>query len=182
MLTVVVILNVTEKSLLIEEAQLGEQLNHCVHNERRSDFSLMLSMLTDDVLAQSQFKLPKTETASIASSDEQLRRQFDLPAPSPLALDDLTTIDQFDQAKLIENQQLITMSLANKLQTPPLAFRDEKTHVPTDVLTNTTLYCQHQHKTVSENKAPERNNFNANEWLKSVQNMIVKAPLLDAIA
>lgn len=181
MLTIVVILNVTEKSLLIEEAQLGEQLNHCVHNERRSDFSLMLSMLTDDVLAQSQFKVPKTEIDAVSTSDEQLRRQFDLPPPAPIALDDLATIDRFSQAELMANQRLASINLATKLQSLPLAFRDDKTHIPTQILTNTTLYCQQQHKNSAVKKEVQRDNFNVNQWLKAVQIAIVKAPLLEAV-
>jgi hypothetical protein len=70
---------------LLHELQLGEQLNECVHQSRRSDFSLMLAMLCDDVREQSQFILPKSAPIDGTSTDikevnnKTLRKHFDLP-------------------------------------------------------------------------------------------------------
>lgn len=173
-------------NLLVEELQLGEQLNHCVHSERRADFALMLSMLTDDVLAHSQFKLPYTENTPAETTEDTLRKTFELPKKQRLALESLTQITEFSQAHLIEQQQLPTLHLTQALMPKPLAFRDDKTHISATVLSNTRLYCQQQHqlKKHAENNQDKENRlaFNVNEWLKSVQTAIVKAPLLSTTA
>ena len=176
-------------NLLVEELQLGEQLNHCVQSDRRSDFSLMLSMLTDDVLAHSQFKLPHTEQPTKLTTDETLRKAFDLPKKPRLSLEGLEDIDEFSQAHLIELQQLSTLHLTQALSPKPLAFRDDKLHIEPNVLANTRLYCQQQYqlkKQADSNKdesgKDNRLAFNVNAWLKSVQTAIVKAPLLATTA
>ncbi|MDO6446823.1 VC2046/SO_2500 family protein [Colwellia sp. 1_MG-2023] len=173
-------------NLLVEELQLGEQLNHCVHSERRADFALMLSMLTDDVLAHSQFKLPHTDNSPAKTSEDTLRKTFELPKKQRLALENMEQINEFSQAKLIEQQQLSTLHLTQALTPQPLAFRDDKTHISATVLSNTRLYCQQQHQlkkqTESTQDKENRLAFNVNEWLKSVQTAIVKAPLLATTA
>ena len=169
--------------ILVEEFQLGETLNQCVHSNRRSDFALLLSMLTDDVLAHSQFSLPKTEQQAKEYSDESLRKQFELAEKAPLALKDLEDLGEFDQAQLVAEQQLATLHLQNSLKPKALAFRDDVKHINQDVMTNTSLYCQqkYQQKSLSsvENKKLP---FNVNEWLKTVQTTIVKAPIMQVTA
>ncbi|MDG1750511.1 MAG: VC2046/SO_2500 family protein [Thalassotalea sp.] len=176
-------------NLLVEELQLGEQLNHCVHSNRRSDFALMLSMLTDDVLSHSQFKLPKAEQPTKLTTEESLRKTFELPKKQRLSLENLTQIDEFSQAHLIESQKLSTLHLTQALSPKPLAFRNDKLHIDSTVLSNTRLYCQQQYQLgkEAENDKGEigkdnRLAFNVNAWLKSVQTTIVKAPLLATTA
>ncbi len=171
-------------NLLVEELQLGEQLNHCVHSDRRSDFALMLSMLTDNVLAHSQFKLPETEHPKSITSEDLLRKEFELPDKQRLAMDTLEDINEFSQAHLIESQQLTALHLSQALMPKPLAFRDDKNHINSTVLSNTRLYCQqeYQRKKQSELSSEDRLPFNVNSWLKAVQTAIVKAPLLETTA
>ena len=168
-------------TLLVEEIQLKEVLNHCVHSDRRADFSLMLSMLTDDVLAQSQFKLPKTKETDEENTEATIRKAFDLPKEPRLSLEDIDDIDDFSQAKLIQEKQLSTLHLQEALNPKPISFRDDKTHIITSVLSNTSLYCQQQYHLRNENKPLEESRlaFNVNAWLKNIQTTIVKAPLLE---
>ena len=90
-----------DNTILVNELQLGEQLNTCIHAKRRSDFSLMLAMLTDDVRAHSQFSLPLTEVEVVDTTDTSLRKTFHLPEPAPLAL------KSTDQLK--ENRQTLSL-------------------------------------------------------------------------
>ena len=168
-------------NLLVEELQLGEQLNHCVHSDRRSDFALMLSMLTDDVLAHSQFKLPETEQPNTVSSEDLLRKEFELPDKQRLALDSIEDINEFSQAHLIEAKHLTALHLAQALTPKPLAFRDDKNHISSTILSNTRLYCQQEYQRKKQAAKPSeaRLPFNVNSWLKAVQTAIVKAPLMD---
>ena len=176
-------LNVKSNDILVHELQLGEQLNESVHSARRSDFSLMLAMLTDDVRAHSQFTVPRSQATEKTTSAEQLRKHFQLPDEAPLALKSIDDISRFNQAQLIEKQQFDCLRLANTLQPKALAFRDDAKYISQQVMTNTSLYCQQKH----QQKAPQqataaRTEFNANAWLGAVQNTIVKAPLMKAYA
>lgn len=172
-----------DSTILVEELQLGEKLNQCVHSHRRADFALMLSMLTDDVRAQSQFKLPQTVQNIKETTEQQLRKRFDLPEKERLGLGDINEINEFSQANLVQEQQLSTLHFQQALKPKPLAFRDDKHFISTNVMQNTSLYCQQQHKKQHQQPSQShRLSFNVNEWLKTVQTTIVKAPLLDAIA
>ena len=168
--------------ILVHELQLGEQLNESVHHARRADFSLMLAMLTDDVRAHSQFKLPQSQAAEKITSTEQLRQFFQLPSEAPLALESVEQISEFNQANLIEQQQLAHLRLANCLKPRPLAFRDNAEFITQQVMTNTSLYCQQKHHEKPLTQTAKRAEFDVNAWLSAVQTTIVKAPLMEACA
>lgn len=168
--------------ILIHELQLGEQLGECVHNERRSDFSLLLAMLTDDVRVHSQFTLPKSEVIEKASSSEQLRQEFQLPDEAPLSLKSLESIDEFNQSELVSKSQLDCLRLNNVLNPKALSFRDNVKYIPTQVMSNTSLYCQQKHEKPNTVEPKIRSDFNVNAWLNTVKTAIVKEPLMDAYA
>lgn len=165
--------------ILVHELQLGEQLNESVHHERRSDFSLMLAMLTDDVRAHSQFKLPLSTTSENTTSTAQLRKLFQLPDEAPLALNDMEAISEFDQASLVANLQLDQLRLVNTLKPKPLVFRDDVEYINQQVMGNTSLYCQQKHQQKNSMQGQQRSDFNVNAWLTAVQTTIVKSPLMD---
>ena len=89
---------------LTHELQLGEQLNESIHNNRRSDFSLMLAMLVDDVREQSQFKLPRTEddsSSNDATDDlEPMRKLFSLGKAQALGLEAISDVEKFNEAPI----------------------------------------------------------------------------------
>ena len=174
---------------LLHELQLGEQLNECVHQARRSDFSLMLAMLCDDVREQSQFMLPKslpidgTATEKAQTDDQTLRKYFDLPEKTSLALDNVEQIKQFNQGEIIVNNDLPSLHLINALTPQPLAFRDNAKHVSHNILTNTSLVCQEKHARKQEGEVINQTlNMQVEHWLKAVQTSIVKTPLVDIVA
>lgn len=175
-------LDALSNDILVDELQLGEQLNESVHQQRRSDFSLLLAMLTDDVRAHSQFKLPRSQVDEKTSSTAQLRKYFQLPNEAPIALKNVEEIRTFNQASLIENQQLEQLRLANTLNPKPIAFRDDAKHIEQQVLTNTSLYCQQKYQQKSLAQTSQRADFNANAWLAAVQTTIAKEPLMDVRA
>lgn len=156
-----------DNNLLIHELQLGESLNHCLHSERRADFSLMLAMLVDDAREFSQFKTPNTEVETSETTEQSLRRQFDLPKAKPLALNHLSEIVQFNEAKKANTGMLTDIKLSESLSPKALCFRDDKLFIPTNVKNNTSLYCQSKLKRQADH-APDRLDFNANEWLKTI--------------
>ncbi|GHE90391.1 VC2046/SO_2500 family protein [Thalassotalea profundi] len=163
-----------DSRLLIEELQLGVKLNECVHSQRRYDFSLMLSMLVDDVCVHSQFSLPLTDKKVNKVDEESLRKTFNVGPSTPLALNSLDEINQFQQGQLVVDAQLASIRLADALNPKALAFRNDVKHIPRSVMDNTSLYCQ-QHRS---EPAKQRLPFNVDAWLNSVQETVVKAPLM----
>lgn len=175
-------LDALSNDILVHELQLGEQLSESVHHDRRADFSLLLAMLTDDVRAHSQFKLPLSQTTEKITTSEQLRKYFQLPNEASIALNNVEDITMYNQASLIELQQLEHLRLTNSLNPRPLVFRDDAKHISQSVMTNTSLYCQQKYQNKSIEKTQQRTDFNAQAWLAAVQTTIVKAPLMDAVA
>jgi hypothetical protein len=160
-----------KNNILINELQLGETLNTCIHQKERSQFSLLLAMLTDDVQAHSQFHLPKEEVITPEVDENSLRKLFNLPKKQDLSLDNVENIGRYDQASLVENNSLTHISLLSALNPLPLAFRDDALFIPKDVLNNTSLYCQKKH-VVKSSAESSRLNFKADEWLNTINESI----------
>jgi len=157
------------KTLLIHELQLGESLNQCVHHERRADFSLMLAMLVDDAQEFSQFKTPQTPSDLKVTSDDMLRKIFDLPKQASLSLKSIEQVASFNQVERVIAGELASIRLNDALSPKPLAFRHDKAFIPTQVKTNTTVYCQAKLNATEKKSSDKRLVFNANEWLKAVK-------------
>ena len=181
--------NSTTSNPLLHELQLGEQLNECVHQSRRSDFSLMLAMLCDDVREQSQFILPHSSPIDGTSTDKEiannqiLRKHFDLPEKAPLALKNMQQINRYNQGQLVADKDLASLHLANALSPNPIAFRDDKQHIASNILSNTQLICQEKHAQGKENEVLNKPlNMNIDGWLKAVKNSIVESSLIDVAA
>lgn len=171
------LVNELEAKILSHELQLKEQLNECVHQKRRSDFALMLSMLSDDVRQQSQFILPESNNASPNVNNDVLRKRFELPDAQSLAIDEISQLDDFNQAQDVQQQRLTDIKLREALKPLPLAFRDNAKHIPTQVIENTSIHCQQRNKAPKQPIA-QKLDFDAMAWLNTVQNTIVKSQLL----
>lgn len=171
--------------ILLHELQLGEQLNESVHQARRADFSLMLAMLCDDVREHSQFTLPQADNSSVAQleqTNQTLRKHFDLPEQAPLALKNMEQISDYNQSHFIANNDLVSIQLSNALSPKPLTFRDDKLHVNSTILSNTSLTCQEKY--TNQPVTPvlnKRLNMDVEGWLKVVQTSLVKSSLIDKI-
>jgi len=138
----------------------------------------MLAMLTDDVRAHSQFIVPKTEQVENVTTDDSLRKEFNLPPSEPLTITHLDSISDFNQANLIAENRQLDLHLSNVLTPRPLGFRDNAKHIVNDVIANTSLYCQQQYKQDRFSlEEDHRLAFNAKAWLGIVQETIVKSPL-----
>ena len=174
---------VVESSVLSHELQLGEQLNQCVHANRRADFGLLLAMLDEDVRSQSQFLLPQHEQETTEVNNAKLRREFQLPDEPALALTSMHDIKKFSQADLVAKQQMSDIHLREALNPQALAFRDDVKHIVTPIINNTSIHCKNRYNAQNDSsieEASRRLPFNAKEWLSSIQTAIVKAPLVNA--
>ena len=168
------IVNELTSNILANELQLGSQLNECIHDNRRSHFSLMLAMLTEDVREHAQFLLPKIDNAEKTTNDNTLRKFFNVNEPAPLALKNMEQINDFNQADLIVNNTLTELRLHNVLNPMPLAFRDDHTYINTDVINNTSVHCQQRlSKENKDSTKTPRLNFKAEEWLNVINESIL---------
>jgi|GEM_PF-2582900 len=172
------ITHTANNDILVNELQLGETLNKCVHKKERSQFSLLLAMLNDDVQAHAQFSLPKTEDQKNKKEGSSLRDLFKLPQEQSLSINNFEQIKAYNQASLLKKESLTELSLLNALKPTPLAFRNNNKFISKNILDNTSLHCQKKYKLEnSANSAKEvRLNFQAQEWLNTVKESIHRFP------
>lgn len=186
--------------LLLHELQLGGKLNESVVDIRRADFSLMLAMLAEDVREHSQFALPKVSAEkSKESSNRELRKAFNLPQKAKLALTHSEEINKFNQGEIIANNDMATIHLSNAMKHTPIAFRDNKSFISAEVMSNTSVICQQKYQQSLLQSATETINvedkfntleqgideivnqelsFDAKYWLDGIENSLVNAPLI----
>ncbi|WP_409420535.1 VC2046/SO_2500 family protein [Pseudaeromonas sp. ZJS20] len=69
---------------LVDELQLGQDLNQALQGQRQADFALLLAMLSSDVQDQAWVADPPLPEAA----DDHWRDHFGLPAQRPLAAHD----------------------------------------------------------------------------------------------
>jgi hypothetical protein len=171
---------------LSHELQLGEQLNECVHQTRRADFSLMLAMLDEDVREHSQFSLPSSaDVIEVDLVEAALRKKFQLPNSARLALKNMEEIASFNQAATISANDLASIRLTNAIAPKPLAFRDDKKYIPNDVISNTSVHCQV--KLAQSVQTPQVDDtlhnqvlpFNVEGWLTGVHKSIVQSSMIN---
>ncbi len=125
---------------LNNELQLGNQLSVCVKHNRRSEFSLLLAMISHDALDFSQFKLPKTDKQN-AYSDQStdLRSSLGAGPEQPLAADPVDFLIGEKNAFTLAEQQMQQLKLSLYLAPEPLAIRDDSKYIPSNIMENCEL-------------------------------------------
>lgn len=124
---------------LIRETQLDSALNHSVHQGRRSDFAMMLSMLSQDALDFGQFHLPTSEVEANDKSEAALKKELQIGPQKPLAPETFDMLVSEENAFIVQHFGMTAMQLKECLMPEPLAVRDDKKHIPLNVLDNCEL-------------------------------------------
>lgn len=109
-------------TLLVNDSQLGDRLNTAVSEGRRSDFGLLLALLSDDAR-----DLPRIEADKDEQGQINWRQFFDLPDSNPLYADEEDGIRAPQLSALASNLQQDSLRLM-------LAMRAEPLRVSPDVL------------------------------------------------
>jgi len=128
------------QQVIVNEWQLGQQLNVAVHNGAREKFNLLLSFLSNDVRDFAQFDLKAHPEAENKNKD--LRAQFHLPKAQPLVNEGPTDAllaelnDDLQQTKMheIRFKQLLTNEAILARKSPDV--------LPQDILDNLPLIKQ----------------------------------------
>ena len=164
-------------SLLINETQLGSQLNHCVHEKRRSDFSLMLAMLSQDVRDFSEFQREELDSLDKGADKEQsqLRSFFDLPEAQPMSLNSLEDITGFNQGFVLLDEGFDDIRLEQCLKPNALAFRNDAKFIPTVVKSNLSLCQQKRLEHTADKTIAAKPTNNIEHWIKNVKTSMLKS-------
>jgi len=104
---------------LVDELQLGQQLNDAIHQDQRSHFSLLLSMLSVDVLDQPVFSSVQEE----ATSDINWRAHWNLPPAAALDSKDCSADESYFRSLLLHEGGINAVHLFNAFQPDPLSWR-----------------------------------------------------------
>lgn len=138
-----------DKATIINELQFGTGINHAVHEGRRADFSLILSMFSDDV----RDNTPIEKIDEIDTTEAALRKRFELQLPQPLRSDQSSYELSAQQASLFHNSGLSSAKLSHYLRPDALTYLPEDTHdLPEEVYHNLS---GHQRRSMSEKEPKE---------------------------
>ncbi len=106
-------------NLLVDELQLGSELNQAVHNGFSSQFSLLVSMLSDDVQDQAWVKDPVVQE----KQTEDLREQFALQEPVRLQSEDSDIAKADMLGDYFRQGGMVAVHLLECLSPEPLTLR-----------------------------------------------------------
>ncbi|MDP5253752.1 MULTISPECIES: VC2046/SO_2500 family protein [unclassified Vibrio] len=152
--------NTINHSPLINELQFNDlqgqpSVNQAINQGRRSDFALLLSMLSDDV----QERLFATETKpETLSSGTSLREQLSIAPSQPLIADH----DSYDlgaqQSQLLHSASLVSSHLSHYLRPEGLCVQPQNTAgLPEACYHNLSSHQQRRLKATA-NPIPSQNN------------------------
>ncbi|WP_299014551.1 VC2046/SO_2500 family protein [uncultured Photobacterium sp.] len=122
-----------DKAQLINEVQLGNNLNHAVEGGRRADFALMLAMLSPDHLETTPVDAPPKQ----GKTEAELRAYFELSEPQPLTTTEHCYDNGAAQAAAFHSSGLADARLLQGLQPTALTFPPQGTKgMPEDLYHN----------------------------------------------
>ncbi|ANU37050.1 VC2046/SO_2500 family protein [Vibrio scophthalmi] len=125
----------------ISELHFSRGINHAVHEGRRADFALLVSMFSNDV--RDNTPVEQIDTTEI--TDSSLRQRFDLQAPQQLRSDQSSYQISAQQAHQFHHGGLASAKLAHYLVPEVLVYRPEQTHdLPEEVYHNLSVHQQSQ--------------------------------------
>lgn len=138
-----------DKAAIINELGFGTGINHAVHEGRRADFALILSMFSNDV----RDNTPVEKVDEIDTSEQALRKRFELQPPQPLCSDQSSYDISAQQASLFHSSGLPSAKLSHYLTPDALTYLPEDTHgLPEEVYHNLS---GHQRRAMREKEPKE---------------------------
>ena len=119
--------------ILVGELQLGQTLNHCIRDGKKSEFDLLLAMLSTDVSDQDQFSLNTTQEEALFS--QSLNEKFDTPPAQTLQAETLLE-DEYSLTlgKIANQESLLAARLQHCLRPDALHFQSHMQHGISDEL------------------------------------------------
>ncbi|WP_070967286.1 VC2046/SO_2500 family protein [Vibrio sonorensis] len=135
------VIHTLDKAGLINELQCGSGINHAVHEGRRADFALILSMFSNDV----RDNTPVEQLNAKEITESLLRERFEIPPPQPLRSDEESYPISAKQAELFHGAGMSSAKLSQYLHPEPLCYLPTDTFdLPEEVYHNLSGH-QRQH-------------------------------------
>ncbi|MBE0363274.1 hypothetical protein PULV_a3449 [Pseudoalteromonas ulvae UL12] len=164
--------------ILTNEAQLGNQLAISVDENRRSDFSLLLAMLSHDAVDFAQFHLPHEEQpnpyAEISDSTD-LRIKLGAGPAQPLAIKPIDFLIGQENAALLQSDGMKQIKLKQYLKPEPLALRDDNLHISSEIINNCELNVKKRY--LKQDTQMGEMQINAAAFYDNLQNPALHKPL-----
>jgi len=129
-----------DQQVIINEWQLGQQLNTAVHSGTRDKFNLLLSFLSEDSRDFAQFDIKNPDPDTDNKAD--LRAQFDLPAAQPLVNEGPSTALLAELNQDLQQTKLHDIRLKQLLTNEAVLCKTPSGALPIDVLDNLPLIKQ----------------------------------------
>lgn len=145
-----------ESGLLINEWQLGSQLNVAVASSNRDKFNLLLSQLSDDARDFSQFDIPKATQASL--KEVELRESLGIATTQPLVNKGISLPQAKKISSAIHAGSLCDVRLQSMLNNEALLSRNTKADFDTEIVENLSFLSQtrlKQNEIDSDNETTE---------------------------
>ncbi|RXJ74835.1 hypothetical protein CS022_01060 [Veronia nyctiphanis] len=142
-------LHTLDKAALISDIQLGDNLNHAVSQGRRSDFALMLALLSGDATET----VPVEKVCIEVKTDDELRTLFQLSEPERLSAKEEDYQRAERQSHAFHHAGITSAKLSGYVSPPALHFPAEGTHdLGEDVYHNLS---GHQRRRLSSQKTTD---------------------------
>lgn len=129
-----------ESTLLINEWQLGQQLNVAVHNGTRDKFNLLLSYLSSNAQDFAQFSLSNDNELQL--SEQCLRDSLKVPNSQPLVNAGITPQQADYLNKSLQEKRLDSIRLQYLLNNEAVLSRTYDPDIPDDIVDNLSLLSQ----------------------------------------
>lgn len=152
-----------DHGLLVNEWQLGTQLNVAVANGTRDKFNLLLSLLSDDVRDFSQFELPKA--TQYALTTQELRESFALAEPQPLVNTGISLQQAEKLSQSIHKQNMTDVRLQCILNNEAVLSRYNNAQIFDDeIVDNLSFLSQTRLKKAEQDLQKEQSNSNGIDY------------------
>ncbi|ATF09102.1 VC2046/SO_2500 family protein [Candidatus Enterovibrio altilux] len=113
-----------DKTNVIQDVQLSDHLNHAVTQGRRSDFVLLLTLLSANVTVTTPTNPPYPKI----STDSNLRESLSLPAPERLSATEIDYHLSVKQTNMFYHSGIISVRLNHCISPSALHFPVFETH------------------------------------------------------
>lgn len=125
--------------MLINEWQLGSELNQALQHHCRADFQLWLSVLSPATEEQAGFCIPDGN-ATLQVTD--LRQQLHLPDMRDPALQSADIPRMYQHGQTLQQGGLAALRLSMLLQPPPQVIRHDAKKLSAELLDSLSLHSQ----------------------------------------
>lgn len=126
------------QQVVINEWQLGQQLNTAVQNGTRDKFNLLLSLLSDDARDFAQFEGRNNDEVDVKSQPD-LRAYFELPEAQPLVNEGPSEHLLADLNKDLQQRNLTDIRFKQLLTNEAVLSKKQSGEFPEELLDNLPL-------------------------------------------